>query len=423
MNSRLSILAIGSEILDGRIQDTNSSLITQKLSAAGFSVVHALSCGDVLTEINSCIRFLHQVSDVIVVSGGLGPTDDDLTREAVATYAGVGTEIHQDLLEKLKDRFARRGIYFDPSNVKQAMTPSGARVIDNPVGSAAGFAIKTGKNKWIISLPGVPRELVAMLDPSVMNLLGEICGAQKPQFEAIFRVFGLTESELGGRVKALGLNPNLFVAYQTSFPENKLVLRSESQDTLQTAVRQVRGVLIDGVVYSEDATKDLSRIVHELLVARQMTLSIAESCTGGQIAKSLTDHAGSSAYLLGGVVSYSNPAKVDLLSVEETALKIHGAVSFKVARQMASGCRKRFGTDLAVSVTGVAGPDGGSIEKPVGTVFLGLSTAQKTESFKYVMSGSRDRIRTYATWLALDLIRRHLQDISPNAGLIREENS
>ena len=422
--SNIALLTIGSEILDGRIQDSNSKWVVDRLTSSGHSVVSIATCADHEKEIIEALEFLCRRADFVIVSGGLGPTDDDLTREAISQYCAAPLELQNDLLQKLQERFAKRGVVFDPSNAKQAMLPKGSERIPNPKGSAIGFVIQKRfpKNHWIFCLPGVPLELKAMFDesvlPYIMNKGGDL---QRPK-QVVLRVFGRTESELGGVVSRLKLPKSLFVAYQTSFPENILVLRGDELEVKQAAGR-VEQELGGQFVYSKSPEDSLAEVVHRLILEKNLSLALAESCTGGLIAKSLTDFSGSSKYFLGGVVSYSNAAKREFLGVSNSSLETNGAVSYTTARQMAEGALRRFGADLALSVTGVAGPEGGSPEKPVGLFFLGFASSQGATAYRCFYPGSRDRIRTYAQWMGLDLLRRNLIGLSPHELLERDSSS
>jgi nicotinamide-nucleotide amidase len=354
----------------------------------------------------------------------MGPTSDDLTREVVAELAGVGLELREDALKNLMALYASRGRAYDRANDKQAMFPVGSKMVPNPVGTAPGFLIELSSGplrKPLVALPGVPGELRAMLDESVLALLGARLLSPsardadgKPRVKSVrqLRVFGLPESVIGAKIKESRPASDIVISYRAAFPEVHVVLKAPElgfdESILEGSARRALEALGSEYVFSHSLDCSLDQVVHELLAKESATISVAESCTGGMLGEFLTAMPGSSKTFLGGAVTYSNEAKMALLGVSLQSLKEHGAVSFQVAAELAKGARKAFGSTYAVSTTGIAGPGGGSEEKPVGTFFVGIASPSGVFSYKCFFSSSRQRIRKYATYTAADICRRSL---------------
>ena len=422
--SRISILITGSEILDSRVPDTNSHLIIERLAQSGFVVRHTLSCGDESSAIIASLKFLFEHSDAVIMSGGMGPTSDDLTREVVAELCGVSLERNTEVLEHIKGIYVARGRKYDASNDKQALFPHGAHVIPNAVGTAPGFLIDVDfkeQRKSLVALPGIPGELRSMLDESVLPLLarkvlssealtsdGRVRTVEKRQF----RIFGLPESAIGAQIVESKLPKDIIVSYRAAFPEVHVVLKAPhlgyAAEVLDDAAQKVREAVGREYIFSEALDVSVDSTVHALLCARSWSISLAESFTGGMLGELLTSMPGSSATFLGGAVTYSNESKCAVLGVTEQSLKDFGAVSFQVAAELAQGAQRVFGSTLALSTTGIAGPDGGSQDKPVGTFFVGLATESGVSAYKCFFPSSRQRVRRYASAVALDIFRRHL---------------
>ncbi|RIL08838.1 MAG: damage-inducible protein CinA, partial [Proteobacteria bacterium] len=385
-----------------------------KLNAIGIQVVHTLTCDDSLSSIVNGLEFLNSRSDLVIVSGGLGPTSDDQTREAVAEFTRCKLVLYPEVLNKLQALFAARSRSFDPSNNKQAHFPENAAVIPNDNGTAAGFLVQRGAQPgYLICLPGIPGELFPMLEEGVIPLIRRELFPQLALFpRRILRVFGVPESRLNTKLQALSLPGELAISYRAHFPEVHIILKAAgtllSEAELGTAAAACKQAIGEEFVYSEDEARAMNGIVHELLISRGLTISLAESCTGGILGSLLTELSGSSAYFLGGVLSYSNQVKVNQLGVPKDILEDHGAVSHETAKCMAQGVRERFSSSLALSVTGIAGPQGGSAEKPVGTFFVGYADSSSTQAYQFFFPSSREKIRTFAAWTALDILRRRL---------------
>jgi nicotinamide-nucleotide amidase len=427
----VALLLVGSELLDGRILDTNKQYLGTCCRELGISVAAALTCKDDEGEIVAAINYLSKRSQHIICSGGLGPTSDDLTREAVAAWSDSPLELDQEVLTWLRELYQSRKRSFDESNVKQALFPKGAKVIPNPVGTAAGFSMSSAgfsmssavgaqsKGSTVYCLPGVPRELKEMLSLSVIPEILSSHTGFTPLVTKGLRSFGLPESVVGSLVKQLNLPSEIQVSFLASFPEIKVTLTapydpSEYLNQIETALGKDR-------VFSREINTSLEMVTHDLLVHSGKSLALAESCTGGMVSQLLTDNPGSSAYLLGGVVCYSNQSKQQQLGVQGDTLGKYGAVSHQVVRELAAGVRERFHSSLGVSISGVAGPSGGSELKPVGTFFIGLDNGNSIKSYGFFLSQSRPLIRRFAAYKALDVIRRELLGLPAPSDALPEE--
>ena len=409
------IIAVGSELLTPFRQDTNSLYLTEKLNSLGVEVGFKTIVGDRLKDIVRVSTTALSRADILIYSGGLGPTEDDLTREAVAETLRLQLRRDPQLMEAIERRFAERGWKMSSNNVKQADVITGATVLRNANGTAPGQWISgrsDGKDKIIILLPGPPHELQALFESAVLERLR----AKVPQqalATRVLKIAGIGESSCDSRVAPIYKR---FVDVDTTIlaapGEIQLHLRkhAESKDAadkrLDELVELIEEELGDSV-YSDNGDS-LEQIVSYFLQMRNATLSVAESCTGGLVAERLTSISGSSRYFIGGAVVYSNQLKIDLADVPADLLDVYGAVSEPVAKALAEGIRKRCGTTLGLGITGVAGPTGGTAEKPVGLVFHALASEDGTEVVKRNFGGDRARIRWFSSQQALDMVRRRL---------------
>lgn len=408
---RISVLAIGNELLDGRVTDTNSNWIGFELRRMGLSLYRTATCGDTIDEIVKSLKFLFESSDIILTSGGLGPTTDDLTRDGVAALAGVKTVFCQKSMDQVVAYFAKRNRTVNDPNKRQAFIPDGAVQIVNPVGSAPGFSLDfklNGSGKMVFALPGVPPELKEMCKNTVFPSIKEKFPALAARTEVGFRVFGLAESEIGQRIEQAGISTETEVCYRVVFPEIEILLRGDSKTDLTSAAKKAIDAIGAEYVLSDSPNDSLPQVVMKLCIDRKETIAASESCTGGMLGEIITAISGSSAFYLGGFTTYSNSLKVNLLDVSTALLEEFGAVSAQVAEAMALATLKKTGADYALSLTGVAGPLGGSEEKPVGTVFIGLATNNGVKTKKIFYPGLRDRVRRYAAFTALDMVRREI---------------
>jgi nicotinamide-nucleotide amidase len=409
------IIAIGSELLTPFRQDTNSLYLTAQLNNLGVEVGFKTIVGDDLKDIVRVTTAALSRADILILSGGLGPTEDDLTREAVAETLGLQLRRDPEIVCAIERRFAEHGWKMSPNNVKQGDVITGAAVLTNANGTAPGQWISgksDGKEKIIILLPGPPHELKALFESSVLERLR----AKVPkQFLAVrvLKITGMGESACDARIAPIYKR---FADVNTTIlagpGEIQLHVKTHAQSCeaaeqrLDELIDQIESELGDNVF--SDNGDSLEQIVSYFLQMRNATLAVAESCTGGLVAERLTSVSGSSRYFIGGVVAYSNELKVQLAGVPQDLLDVYGAVSEQVARALAEGIRKRCDTTLGLGVTGVAGPTGGTAEKPVGLVFHALASESGTEVVRRNFPGDRARIRWYASQQALDMVRRKL---------------
>jgi nicotinamide-nucleotide amidase len=405
------IIAVGSELLTPTKTDTNSLWLTEKLNDIGIEVKLKTIVGDDRARLEEAMRDAIRRSDIVIATGGLGPTEDDITREASAKAVGRELVFHQELVDDLKERFNRWGREMPEINKRQAFVIEGATILPNPNGSAVGMAIEIGKKKFVV-LPGPPRENQPMFEnfilPKLRDAAGDIFVKRK-----ILRVSGLGESAVDEAIAPIYKayeNPQTTILFNRSEIEIHLTAQcnteTEAGGLLEEVAKKIHDKLGAAVFAANGET--MEEVVGNLLKENKKNLAIAESCTGGLIGERLTGVSGSSAYFMEGVIAYANEAKIRTLDVAPELIEQHGAVSAEVAEAMAKGIRKRANTDFGISVTGIAGPDGSSKEKPVGLVFIGYSDDTKTKSLKIVLPGDRYLIRWRASTAALDYLRRQM---------------
>lgn len=409
------IIAIGSELLTPFRQDTNSLYLTEKLNDLGVEVVFKTIVGDSRTNLTQAATLAVSRADIVIFMGGLGPTEDDLTRESVADALGLELRRDPEIVAALERRFAERGWKMAANNNKQGDVIAGATVLPNANGTAPGQWISgkfEGKEKIVILLPGPPHELKALFDEQCMSRLQ---AKLPPQFIAsrVLRIALMGESQCDARVAPIYKRyADVDTTILAAAGEIQLHLKTragslaQAQERVDALVQEIEDELDDFVV--SDNGDSLEQIVSYYLQMRNVTLAVAESCTGGLLAERLTSVSGSSRYFLGGAVVYSNELKTAFADVPDELIQQHGAVSREVAAALAEGIRKRCGASLGAGVTGVAGPTGGSPEKPVGLVFHALASGSGTEVIERKFPGDRKRIRWFASTQALDMIRRKL---------------
>lgn len=408
-NTALAILCIGNEVVDGRILNSNAAWLSQEFGQVGIETKWVLCCADDEAEISDALTFLAERVEFIITSGGLGPTSDDLTRQAIAKHLQKDLILSEEELGRLKNRYRKRGRKFDNANSIQAYFPEGSTPIPNPLGTAPGILTTVNESQIIFSLPGVPSELKEMIKTTVVPAIREkSIGSLAVQTSHLFHLFGIPESEAGKRVSLLELPDTVRVGYRPHFPEVEIRLStSEGEDALKDAIASVRQTLQD-FIYSEALQGGLPTALHTLLLQLNKTVAVAESCTSGYLGKLLTNEGGSSAYFLGGALTYSNEMKELLLGVPKVQLITYGAVSPQVAIAMAEGAHQKCKSDIALSITGIAGPDGGSEEKPVGLFYVGIASEGFSTALKFLLPSNREYVRKYAAYAALDTLRRHL---------------
>jgi len=411
------IVAIGSELLTAFKQDTNSLFLTGKLNELGVNVDFKTVVGDRRANLVSAICIALSRADIVILMGGLGPTEDDLTREATADALGLELKRDPEISAWLYARFASRRIKMAENNLKQADVISGAEVLQNARGSAPGQFLKTefqGKFRIVVLLPGPPREIHPMFEEQCMERLRKIL-PQQHIATRVLKIALIPESEADRRAAPIYTRcTDIETTILAHRGEIHLHLRAQAE-SLEDAQKKVDALAsqledeFDDTVFSTHG-ENLEQIVGYYLQMRGLSLSVAESCTGGMISQRITSVSGSSRYFVGGAVVYDNSLKSALADVPPLMIQEHGAVSREVAMALAEGIRKRCKTSLGVGVTGIAGPTGGTEEKPVGLVFHAVADGNSTEVVERRFPGDRDLIRQWATTQALDLVRRKLKD-------------
>jgi nicotinamide-nucleotide amidase len=416
---QIEVLTIGNEITSGRTLDTNFVQLARALEEANVQVGWHTAVGDQVERIGEVLRIALARADAVVVTGGLGPTPDDLTRKAVSTALGRPLRLDEQVLGRIRERARRYGRKLPVSIESQALLPTGALVWENPLGTAPGLVL-VHKGKPVILLPGVPHEMEALMREFVVPYLSERSGARVVTFT--LRTAGLFESQLHERIGPLPQQwPGATLAYLPSFfgVDLRVTVAGGDARQVEEVAARARAELtarVAPVVYAE-GSRAMEQVVGDLLVERGWRIATAESCTGGLLAKRLTDAPGSSRYFERGFVTYSNESKIELLAVPAADLEAHGAVSAAVAAHMAEGAARRAGVEVGVGITGIAGPDGGTEAKPVGTVFIGVRSPAGTESRPFHFVGNRNTVRERSVQIALDLTRRVLAGLPLEASL------
>jgi nicotinamide-nucleotide amidase len=411
---KIGVLTIGNELMSGRIADANASFIARKINLQGWSVEAIMSVGDDLASIKNRLDYLLSMTDAVICSGGLGPTADDITTSAIAQAFGLPLYTDENVLTYIKDIFTKFNLCWVENNAKQAMFPQGAEVIPNLRGTAPGFLLPV-KKKLIFVIPGVPAEAKIMMTEGVIPALRKHF-PQNEQYvtKQTIKTFGLSEAAVDDKLKDIDFDSmGVSVGFYPVFPENHIVLIArqktpeEAQINLQKAQDEVTARL-QKLIFSY-GEKTLEEVIAGLLTEKKLTIAVAESCTGGLITNRLTDVSGSSEYLERGLVTYSNAAKISMLGVPAEVIENHGAVSEETARLMAEGVRKIAGTDLGLSSTGIAGPTGGTKEKPAGTVYIALADAKQTICRHYAFRWDRVRNKHVFSETALMMLKNFLQ--------------
>jgi len=409
------IIAVGDEILLGHVIETNSAFIARHLTGLGFSVRFKSVVGDNVEAMEEAFRLAWKRSQVIIVTGGLGPTDDDLTKRAIVKVFKRNLILHDDILETLRARFARRGLEMPALSQNQALLPQGATFFPNRIGSAVGICIAE-QGRVFIALPGVPVEMQQIMTDEVVPYLAKLHVGQAIAIVTL-RTTGIGESQLSELIASgLKLEPGVKLAYLPHFGAVDLRVVAAAPQAVEAEARAERLVRhieksVGNYIFGRDEDT-LAGVVGRLLKDNDKTLAVAESCTAGMLGMAITDVPGASAYFIGGLQAYANEVKTAQLGVSEQILSEHGAVSEECAVAMAAGCRKLFGSDYALSITGIAGPDGGTDEKPVGTTYIGLASAHAAYARHFRLGTERQINRTRAVNTALELLRREILDIT-----------
>ena len=408
-----SIVSIGNELLNGHTTDTNAAYICQRLLSIGIPVASVYTIGDDIKKIVIALKRAAEDADIIIATGGLGPTDDDLTRQSFAELLGTELQLDSKLLDEIRRFFIKRGIEMPEKNTIQAYIPAGARPIENPLGTAPGIFAKF-QNKCLFALPGVPFEMKKIFESFVLPELNKQ-GAIGFTVVRKVRCFGEGESVIAEKLGDLmnrKRNPLINSTVDSGVISLHIVAsaasRQQAEQMAQTDFDKLRNLLGDLVFGTDDQT--LSEVVGQRLAKLHKTIAVAESCTGGLVARLLTDTPGSSAYFTHGWITYSNKAKIEQLGVSPQLIEQYGAVSEQVASAMAQAAKKIAQTDFSIAVTGIAGPTGGTEQKPVGLVYISVTTYNDCIIKRFVFSHTRDIIRQRAALTALNMLRLVLND-------------
>lgn len=407
----VEILSVGEEILLGEIPDTNASHMARAMVALGLKPRHFQAVGDEIAEISAAFRLAFSRSQVVLVTGGIGPTEDDLTREGLCEAAGgIGLDFHPEVLQWMAERVGRRIEELSACNRKQAMVPHGAQILRNEWGTAPGLYLQHG-GSHVFVMPGVPREMKGLLEKYVVPILREKLPGRGATRVKVLHCFGIPESNLNERIRDLmarGANPDVGTRVGYGVVSVRAVARGadegEAQGRLDMVCAVLRERLADGI-FGEDGDT-LASVAARLLIEKRLTAAIAESCTGGMLSGTLTQVPGISAAFVEGLVVYSNAAKVLRASVPKEIVEAKGAVSPEVAEALAVGVRQGLAADVGIGVTGIAGPTGGTPEKPVGLVYVASSSRDGVEVLQRQLRGDRDQVRERTVQIALDLLRR-----------------
>jgi nicotinamide-nucleotide amidase len=406
----VEIIAIGDELLSGETVDTNSSFLDAFVESRGHRVLRHVSVPDDEGAIAEAFREAASRTEVVLSTGGLGPTQDDVTMGALARALGCELRLDEPTLAAIRDRYRSMNREMSENNIRQAMVPEVGEVIENRSGTAPAFTCQLGMAKVFI-LPGVPREVRWLVAHQLPNRL-PVSAVQI--WRRTIKVMGVGESQLETRIReVIRTHPEVRFGFRTSLPENHVKLFAtgvDAQQQIQDAEEAVRAVLGLDVFGADDDA--LVGVLFSKLQAIGRTVAVAESCTGGRIQAAITSLAGSSEVFRGGVVAYSNDLKKRMLGVRPSSLEAFGAVSEEVASEMAAGVRSVCGADYGLSVTGVAGPEGGSSDKPLGTVWLGFATATEVKAHRFLFPGDRELIQAIAAGMGLDLLRRELMGVA-----------
>ena len=407
------IVSVGTELLMGQVVNTDAQFIAQRLAPLGFQVFYHTTVGDNVKRLTAVVHQAVERSDVVVFTGGLGPTDDDLTKETVASALGLTVEPIPEEVDRLKKHFETRGYDFTPNNLKQASFPKSAYILPNAFGTAPG-CIMTAENKTAILLPGPPRELFPMFQNHVMPYLERLSGNKLYSRE--LRIFGKGESTLTYELRDIienQTNPTVAPYVKTGEVSLRVTALCQTLEEGEALARPMIDEIVSRVgdiVYSTIG-ESLPETCARMLLDENKTLAVAESCTGGLVASEFVAIPGCSSFLLEGCVTYSDQAKLRRLGVQQETLDAFGAVSEQCAREMAEGMRRSSGADYALATTGFAGPDGGTPQEPVGSIYLALSSPDGVMTKHVQLFGDRARIREVACLHAFDLLRRKLADL------------
>ncbi len=414
---RAEIISIGTEILIGSITNTNARFLSENLASSAIDVYHQITVGDNAQRLVEALETAASRADLIVTSGGLGPTEDDVTLEAILSFLNKPPDLHRPTYRYIQKRLRLAGYKMSKVHERQCYVPQGSAVFQNKNGAAPGILARTergGRPVWLIALPGPPRELEPLFKDQALPAFLRRARIKREHFVTrSIKISGLTETQVAEKVPdLLRARPPLTTGIyaRPDLVTLRIMAKSPSMSTAQRMVRRAERTIrrrLGSAVFGADADT-LSSVTGALLAKHKKTVAVAESCSGGMLGSLITDTPGSSAYFLGGVIAYHNRVKTAELGVDEDVLNKYGAVSEETAQSMARGALKKFGSDFGVAITGIAGPDGGSLKKPVGLVYIALADKKGVIVKKSVLRGSRHEIKTRAAHRALNLLRLKL---------------
>lgn len=407
---KCEILAVGTEILLGDILNTNAQYLSRELAELGFDVYYHEVVGDNKERILKALETSFNRSDIIITTGGLGPTKDDMTKELVSEFLGMKMCLHEESLKSIKEYFNKMGREFVKSNEKQAYFPKEAIILKNSNGTAPG-AVFEKNNKAIIVLPGPPKEMESMFKEEVKKYLKKY--SDDVIISEVLRIFGVGESKAEEKLQDIidnGINPTVAPYAKEGEVIFRITAKAQNEEEARKMIVPIKDEIykrLGNSVYNTGETS-LQDTVAKLLIDKNMTIGVSESCTGGLVSAKLIEYPGVSEVFLEGAVTYSNEAKMRTLKVKKETLDKFGAVSHETAREMAEGIAKRCGSRIGISTTGIAGPGGGSDEKPVGLVYFGIYLDGKVKSFKHIFTGDRNSVRNRASMTALNIVRTEI---------------
>ncbi len=408
---KCEIISVGTELLLGNIVNTNSQYLSERLADLGLSVFYHHTVGDNEERLLVTAEEALERCDLAIFTGGLGPTDDDLTRETVAKAMGLRITNDPGILAKIRQYYDKMGRVMPEVNKKQANVPEGAIVLENDNGTAPGLILEKD-GKWAILLPGPPKEMIPLFEQKVVPWLREK-GESSVIFSKTLRVVGVGESAIQEQLQHIfdrQTNPTVAPYAKTSETHLRVTAKAETEELasgmIEPVVAEIEGILGDNIYGYDDMTLEMT--ILKLAKEKGLIVSTAESCTGGLVSSRITDVGGSSEIFTGSVVSYSNEIKMKVLGVKEETLIAHGAVSGETAAEMAEGVRRLMGADIGISTTGIAGPGGGSEAKPVGLAYIGIATADGTKTYRHFSVGNREKIKWNTSTRALDILRRRM---------------
>lgn len=398
---RCTLILVGTELLNGATLDTNSVFMAEELNKAGIKIDYKLTVGDTLEKIENAIKFAKSTSDLVILSGGLGATDDDLTKEAIRRFLNKKFIVDEVELEEIKEKFKKLNIQFLNKNLKEVEKPEGAISIKNDVGMAPAFFID-----GIAAFPGVPKELYNMFPKFIKFYTDEFCPNLDPIYIKDIIVSGIPESILEEKIKEFFTEPN--IEYEFLVKDYGIIVRMQTSDRYKNTVEKIKEKIYNSIgnyILAEDQEKVEDKIFN-LLKKKKYTLSVAESCTGGMLSSTIVSVPGISQFFKEGLITYSNESKINRLKVNKNLIEKYGAVSKEVAEEMAAGLK----TDIGISTTGIAGPEGGTKDKPVGLVYIGIKVKEKVLSFKFNFIGDREKIRKKAVLHSLFELYKILEE-------------